>query len=169
MFGKIAAIQLIVILLMSIAGYLYFKHTESVITSLHEDKAKLETAVREQEATIQAQQDAADRQNKETLHLQQRLADADNNRRRLESLLRRKDLESMARANSADLETRVNRATIRAFGDIEMITTPRDRPQPPASASTPTPQQTPATVTGAVPSNVQPPPRPPAPTKRSAP
>jgi len=159
MFGKIAAIQLIVILLMLAAGYAYFKHTTGVIAGLHEDRAKLELAVREQEETIQAQQDAANRQNEENLHLQQKLADADGNRRRMESILRRKDLEAMARANSADLEMRINRATTRAFKDIETITAPRDRPQPATPPQSP--QKSPNADHVDLPSNVQPPPRPP--------
>ena len=164
MFGKIAAIQLVIILLMSGAGYAYFRHTENVINGLHEDKAKLETSVHEQEQTIAAQQASSRRQNEENLRLQQSLADADDNRRRLEAILRRKDLEAMARANSADLEMRMNRATVRAFRDIENLTAPRDRP-PPALTSAPgtvTPATSPA-PSGGLPSNVQPPPRPPRP------
>jgi hypothetical protein len=160
MFGKLAAIQLVIILLMAGAGYAYFRHAEGVINGLHEDKAKLELSVHEQEQTIEAQQASSRRQNEENLHLQQRLSDAEDNRRRLEALLRRRDLEAMARANSADLEMRMNRATIRAFRDIETLTTPRDRSTPTPPSPTVTAQPV---ATENLPSNVQPPPRPPRP------
>lgn len=125
--GKLLIAQAVVILCMAAAGYFYFNHSQSVISGLTADKARLETAVNLQEETIAAQQAAAQRQNAESLRLQQSLSDAESQRRDLESRLRSRNLEAMARTNSADLEQRINRATIQAFRDIETITRPRDR------------------------------------------
>jgi hypothetical protein len=180
--GKILIAQAVVIVCMATAGWLYFNHSQSVISGLTADKARLETAVQVQEATIAAQQAAAQRQNTESLRLQQNLVDAEARRRELESRLRSRNLEAMARANSADLEQRINRATIQAFRDIETLTRPRDRAAPsnaPGTTNAQSPASTSAapaqsnTTTGQAaanqspaleqtgPANGQPPPRPP--------
>lgn len=167
MFGitsKLTIIQFVVILIMIGIGYIYFRYSQGVIADLNASNARLQTAIETQEATIAAQRQAAERQNAENLRLQQGLADADRNRRELEGLIRRRNLEAMARANSQDLEQRINRATVQAFRDIENITTPRDRPsqnqipqRPSAQPQSPT-QSPPASQ---IPTNYQPPPRPP--------
>ncbi len=177
--SKVILIQFVLMLAMVGAGYWYFQHSQAVIAALHEDKAKLETAVKVQEETIAAQQAAAQRQNAENLRLQQSLSDAESRRRDLETTIRRRNLEAMARANSADLEQRMNRATVQAFRDIENITRPRDRPveqptsRPQGTQPTSEPSQASATPPPSVaqpntaqpntsqPSNIQPPPRPP--------
>ena len=154
--GKLVIIQFCVILTLIGTGYAYFRYSESVIAGLHEDKAKLETAVKTQEETIAAQKQAAQKQNAENLRLQQGLFDAENQRRDLEAKLRRKNLEAMARANSADLEQRINRATSQAFKDIETLTKPKDRTESKTSET----KDTSTVHSDSVPSNIQPPPRP---------
>jgi hypothetical protein len=159
--GKLVIIQFCVILTLIGTGYAYFRYSESVIAGLHEDKAKLETAVKTQEETIAAQKQAAQKQNAENLRLQQGLFDAENQRRDLEAKLRRKNLEAMARANSADLEQRINRATSQAFKDIETLTKPKDRTEPTLDAQ-PKPREQkdiPTAQSNSTPSNIQPPPR----------
>jgi cell division protein FtsN len=131
MFGisnKLVLIQFVVIVTLIGSGYAYFRHSQGVIAALHEDKAKLETAVKIQDETISAQKAQAQKQNFENLKLQQSLFDAENQRRDLEAKLRRKNLEAMARANSVDLEQKINKATEQAFRDIENLTKPKDRP-----------------------------------------
>lgn len=166
MLTKIIGIQLIVILLMVAGGYAYFRYSQGVIATLHENNARLETAVKTQEETIAAQQAAAVRQNEQTLILQQNLGSSETVRRDLEARLRRANLEAMARANSADLERRMNSATERAFRDIEVITAPRDRPRAVQPVSTapipqPQPQANPVQAAQPPPLTTQPPPRPP--------
>lgn len=164
MFGisnKLVLIQFVIIATLIGSGYAYFRHSQGVIAALHEDKAKLETAVKLQEQTIAAQQAQAQKQNAENLKLQQSLFDAENSRRELEIKLRRKNLEAMARSNSVDLEQRMNKATEQAFREIEAVTKPKDR----QAVETKKPN-TPANVDKvedrvSAPSNVQPPPRPP--------
>lgn len=156
-------------LAMAAGGYLYFKHSQNVIESLVADKARLEGAVATQQETIEAQRSAAERQNQATFALQQQIADAERSRRDLEMILRRRNLETMARNNSADLEQRINRATATIFRDLEILTAPGDRPSRPAGSSdvtqpaTPTSQPAPAAPSGgtSLPTNFQPPPRPP--------
>lgn len=169
MFGKIAVLEFILIIDMAGAGVGYFHYTEGVIAALHEDNAKLQVAVNTQQATIEAQQQAAKAQAAQTLVLQQTLDNAEMNRRSLEDKLRQKDIAAMARANSNDLEKRINNATTRAFDDITRITTPQDRPavtKPDISASV-----KPDVIHSTSPSNTakpldyQPPPHPPATSK----
>ena len=187
MFGKIALIQFFLMLAMVGAGVAYFRYTEGVINGLHEDNAKLQVAVSTQEATIAAQKEAAKRQAEQTVALQQSINDAESHRRDTEDNLRKKDIAAMARADSANLERRINRATEKVFNDIKTLTRPQDRPipstpvtksdaTPPSTqstpvASTPTPPSTQSTPVESHPSsslkspNYQPPPRPPAPAK----
>lgn len=174
--SKIILVQFALMAAMAGAGYLYFKHSQGVIETLTADKAKLEGAVATQQATIAAQQAAAARQNEANFALQQQVADADRVRRDLESTLRRRNLEAMARSNSADLEQRINRATATVFRDIETLTAPQDRPvPPPAQSQAPQAPSQPASTGTAgsgpsapvsssqqsAPTNNQPPPRPP--------
>lgn len=154
MFGisnKLVLIQFVVLLTFGALGYAYYTHSQKIIAQLHEDNTKLVAAVKSQEDAIIAQTEHAKKQNLENLALQQRLFDAENQRRDLEIKLRRKNLEAMARANSADLERKMNAATDRAFREIENLTRSFDKNH---ADTKPMPLETP-------PSNVQPPPRPP--------
>lgn len=154
-------VQLAVILLLVGGGYWYFKHSQGVILALTEDKAQLETAVSTQQATILAQQESAKRQNAANLALQQRMVDADRNRRLLESRLRQRNLEELARTNRADAEKQINEVTAQIFNELEELTMPRDR----ALSLTTSTQSGAATVR----SDVQPPPRPPTQNGNGAP
>jgi len=182
---KLVAIQFVVMLALVGVGYAYFNHTQARIEQLVKDKEQLEAAVKTQTETILAQQAAAQRQNAEIGTLQLSTARAEGTRRELEARLRRTDLQARARADSVGLETRINRATVQAFRDIETLTAPRDRPAPPpapetvspASSSTPAnPTSQPAAPAASSPSRAsarpptstagsagspQPPPRPP--------
>jgi chromosome segregation ATPase len=127
MFGKIAVLEFILMLALGAFGVTYFKYTEKEMAALYEDKAKLETAVSTQQDTIAAQEKAAKEQAAQMITLQQSVADAENKRRDLEEKLRQKNIANMARSNTSDLESRINRATTKAFSDITAITTPQDR------------------------------------------
>jgi hypothetical protein len=182
MFGKIAIIQFFLMLAMAGAGVAYFHYTEGVINGLHEDNAKLQVAVSTQQATIEAQQKAAKAQAEQTVVLQQTIDDAEAQRRELADKLRNKDIAAMARANSVELEQRINRATAQAFSEITKLTTPQDRPTPAVATNTNTnttaasspskPVVTtpiPTTSNTLKPSNYQPPPKPPASSKGATP
>jgi len=134
--GKVVLIQFAVMACMVGLGYWYYTSSQDTIMQLNKDKAKLETAVQLQEQTIAAQKQAAERQNAAMFELQQSLANAEITRRELETKLRKADLQAMARNNAGDLEAKVNRATTQAFRDIETVTSPKDRPAPPAPPAT---------------------------------
>jgi hypothetical protein len=171
MFGKIAVIELFLMLAMAGAGVEYFHYTEGVISGLHEDNAKLQVAVSTQQATIDAQQQAAKAQAAQNVVLQQTLDTAETTRRSLEDKLRQKDIAAMARANSSDLERRINSATSKTFNDITRITTPQDRPVPPETSQTTVAPlaSSPTTSNAAKPLDYQPPPHPPAQSKGTTP
>ena len=166
MLGKVAIIEFILMLAMAGAGVAYFRYTEAQIATLHENNAKLETAVNTQQETIKAQQVAAAEQAKQMVGLQQHIAEAENARRDFEDKLRQKDLSAMARANAADLEARMNRATQQVMQDIINLTTPKDRPVTPQQLPASTPTPAPAT---AAPAPAAAPAPPPAPRPRPAP
>ena len=154
MFGKIAIIEFFLMLAMVGAGVSYFRYTEAQIATLHENNAKLETAVNTQQETIRAQQQAAAEQATQLVGLQQHIAEAESARRDFEDKLRQKDISAMARANAADLEVRMNRATIQVLQDIINLTTPKDRQITPQQLPQYTPQAqtaTPAKETPAAP------------------
>ena len=140
MFGKIALIQFVLMLAMAGAGVEYFRYSEEVIATLHENNAKLTTAVNTQEETIKAQQKAAQEQGQQMVALQQAAADAELHRRDIEDKLRQKDIAAMARSNAADLEMRMNRATIKSLQDMIDLTTPKDRPVKPTRLEAPAAQ-----------------------------
>jgi hypothetical protein len=179
MFGKIAIVEFLLMLAMGAAGVSYFRYTEQQIATLHENNAKLETAVNTQQETIKAQKQAAQEQSQQMVLLQQNVAEAESRRRDMETKLREKDIAAMARANAADLEIRMNRATIKSLQDMINLTTPKDRPStpvqldmstqnvpiPPVSQTTtpkPTSTKPASNQSGkSAPSNIQPPPHPP--------
>ena len=138
LFAKIALAQFLIILCMGGGGYMYYDHIQGVITTLQENAVKLQTAVEVQQATIQAQQEAAVRQGSAITNLQRQTIDAEGRRRELENTIRQRDLATMGRNNSADLERRMNRATDRVFRDLENLTVPKNLPQSPQQ-----PNQTP--------------------------
>lgn len=185
MSSKLILILLVVIVLMGGASYAYFRYSQAEIATLHENIAKLETAVRIQEETIKAQQEAAKKQNAAMLGLQQDVMQAESQRRDLEIKLRKHDLEALARSRSGELEQKMNQATIRAFRDIEVLTGAKPQQVTPVAPVAPTapnkppsnaannnkPAQSnsqPVPISAAPqkplsgrPSNVQPPPHPP--------
>lgn len=144
--AKIAIGLLLIIVVMGIGGYAYFRHTQSVISTLTANNARLESAVREQEATIAAQAAAALRQNEQSTLLQQNLAEAETKRRTLESRLRRLNIEALARSNAAQAQEQVNNEAMQIFRELESITAPRNRqvqtnspqpaPRPPVRSGT---------------------------------
>jgi chromosome segregation ATPase len=128
MFWKIALIEFVLILVISISGIAYFRYNESHIAVLQGNAAKLETAVNTLSETVTEQQKETQRQNTQIVILQQNIADAETQRRDFEEKLRQKDISSMAHNNPSDLEIRINRATTKAFQDIVNLTSPKDQP-----------------------------------------
>lgn len=128
--SKIIIALVAVIIAMAVAGFFYFRYTQSTISTLTTNNARLEQAVQTQAATIAAQQAAARRQNEESLQLQQSLAEADTRRRSLEARIRRLNIESLARTNRAQAQDQVSSDAMQIFRDLERATTPSENPQP---------------------------------------
>lgn len=131
MFGissKVAIGEFVLMLLMIASGYVYYHFSQQEIITLHENNAKLTVAVQTQKETITAQIEAVKIQNAAMLALQQSRDESENNRRNLEDKLHKHDLAAIARGNSVALETRINRATIKMFSDIERLTDPKIAP-----------------------------------------
>lgn len=137
---KISAALCLVILLMLGGFYWYFKYSQDKIDVLTANNAKLETAVKINEATIKVMKDKAAQQAQQVVELQQGLNEANTARKELEQKFRKHDLEALARENSKALELRMNRATQRVWEDLEIITggkppqpIPESQPAPPKS------------------------------------
>jgi chromosome segregation ATPase len=141
--SKIVLVQLAIIIAIGGIGYFYFKHTQDKIVKLEQDKTKLETAVNVQTQTIKSLESFWLQQQEQLKTLQSSLNDSESRRRNLEVKLRKMNLEAQARANRVDLENRMNAATQRAFEQLEELTKLDNK-----SANE-------------IPSNIQPPPRPP--------
>lgn len=145
--SKLVLVQLAIIVAIGGVGYFYFNHTQDKIAKLEQDKTKLETAVNVQTQTIKSLENFWLEQQEQIKTLQSSLNDSESRRRNLEVRLRKMNLEAQARANRVDLENRMNAATKRAFEQLEELTKSGVK-----SDNKPTNE---------IPSNIQPPPRPP--------
>ena len=166
MFGsKITLVLVVALVIVMGSSAAYFRWSQGRINDLVADNSKLTVAIKVQESTINTLQQSAERQAGEIFSLQQNVAAAEQERRTLEGKLRKLNLQMMARNNAAELESRINQATARAFGDIETLTrsgnpppqqssAPRGEPSTPATSST-------ASASVPPPEGSQPPPRPP--------
>jgi hypothetical protein len=125
--GKIVIVLSAIIACLIAVGYMYYNHSQKTISQLTANNAKLESAVQLQEQTILLQQQSTQRQNDAIFTLQKNLADADRNKRELEIKLRSMNLQSQARTNAGQLESKINQSTSDVFKQIEEITTPKDR------------------------------------------
>lgn len=159
MFGsKITLVLVIALVIVAGSSAAYFRWSQGRINDLVADNSKLTVAIKVQESTINTLQQGAERQAGEILSLQQNVAAAEQERRTLEARLRRLNLQMMARNNSADLESRINQATVKAFEDIENITRPSNAP--PSTVEPPS-QSGAGTSSAVSQQGSQPPPRPP--------
>lgn len=89
---------------------------------LQENNAKLTVAVQTNEETIKVMKDHDEQQAKQINELQDGLNKATQDRMDLESKFRNKDIAGMGRKDAKLLEEKINRATQRAFDDLEKTT-----------------------------------------------
>ena len=136
---KISAALCLVIILMSVGFYWYFKYSQDKIDVLVANAAKIETAVKLNEEAIKAMKAKSEQQAQQVVELQQGLNDANTARKELEAKFRKYDLNALARADSQALELRMNRATEKVWKDLEILT---GKPQVPETA--PNPNKAPA-------------------------
>lgn len=150
MFKYLALGQLAIIATLLGVGYLYYNHTQSIISKLQTDNASLTSAVTTQKTTIESLKNNFEKQNEEIQRLQVQIRNSESRRRDLEKRLRDANLEAAARDNSKKIEQIINDATAREFKNIEVLTSPKNKVEP---SITPPDKNTDK--------NVQPPPSPP--------
>ena len=104
------------------AGYYYYKDTQSIIQTLTENNAKLETAKAIQDKTIEtlvADREKFDKLNKE---LQVRLDKANDYKNTLIDKLRKHDLSKLSLKKPGLVEKKINNGTKKLFRSLESLT-----------------------------------------------
>ena len=130
---KLAGALLIVIAVMSVGFYLYYKDSQKKIAILTENSAKAELAVETQKNTIMAMNENYDKQAKLVGDLTSKLSEAEDGYKKLSSKLRRHDLEELSRAKPVAMEKRINRGTKRLLNELEEISGVKKPKQPNSS------------------------------------
>ena len=102
--------------------YWYFNHSENKIAILNQNQAKLEGAVKEQKEFINYMQQVVDVQNKAVIKLNRDQVAAEKDKENLLAILRKHDLEALAKAKPNMVEDRINDATRKRFREIESDT-----------------------------------------------
>ena len=100
---------------------------------LQENNAKLTVAVQVNEETIKVMKEHDTQQAAQINELQEGLNRATQDRKDLEAKFRNKDISAMGRKDAKLLEDKINRATQRAFDDLEKTTGLTDVPMPSAN------------------------------------
>ena len=95
---------------------------------LQENNAKLTVAVQVNEETIKVMKEHDTQQAAQINELQEGLNRATQDRKDLEAKFRNKDISAMGRKDAKLLEDKINRATQRAFDDLEKTTGLTDVP-----------------------------------------
>ena len=103
-------------------GYYYYKDTQSIIQTLTENNAKLETAKAIQDQTIEtliADREKFDKLNKE---LQVKLEKANEYKNTLIEKLRKHDLAKLSMQKPGLVEKKINNGTKKLFRSLESLT-----------------------------------------------
>jgi septal ring factor EnvC (AmiA/AmiB activator) len=112
-----AAIGFVFILIIGL-GYWYYRDTQARLEQLSADRARLETAVKIQQDTIQSMTDFYASQAENLTQLQKDLANAESEKDKLSELLSRHDLTALARRKPKLIENRINAATQRVIQEL---------------------------------------------------
>lgn len=99
------------------AGFLFWQNNV-----LRENLVKVEAAVKVQKATIKEMENSINTTIEENSKLQKRLSVAEGSVDKLRKTLSKHDLTKKAKKDAADLEKRMNNATIKVFNDIRSTT-----------------------------------------------
>jgi hypothetical protein len=119
---KLAAVMALILAVVCGLGYWYYEDQQARMAILQENNAKLTVAVQTNEETIKVMKDHDEQQAKQINELQDGLNKATQDRMDLESKFRNKDIAGMGRKDAKLLEEKINRATQRAFDDLEKTT-----------------------------------------------
>lgn len=123
MLGIKIYIVFVVIISMLLAGfYWYYKDSQNTIKIQAENIAKQEIAIKEQSAVLNKLEEQTTLLIEETNNLQINLQNAEEDNRKLSSMLRKHDLEELSRAKPKLIENRINKGTKSLFLELEEIT-----------------------------------------------
>ena len=115
-----ASLAVIAVLL---AGFSwYYKNTQTRITTLVENAAKLESVNKTQEATINDLRASAEKQAKLTQELSGRLAIAEKQNKRIATMLANTDIVRNSIANPSGVEEKINAEVDKFFSDLSAVT-----------------------------------------------
>ena len=118
---KLAFMSFVIMAVMAGGFYLYYKDTQEKIAILHQNNAKLDSAVQTQKATITSMEENFSKQAELVGTLQNKLSAAEDGYKKLSSKLRRHDLEELSRAKPSLMEKKINRGTTRLINELEEI------------------------------------------------
>lgn len=118
---KLAIMSFVVMAVMAGGFILYYKDSQAKIAALHENNAKLETAVSSQKEAIKSMEENFQKQAQLVGNLQNKLSEAEDGYKKLSSKLRRHDLEELSRAKPALMEKKINQGTTNLINELEEI------------------------------------------------
>ena len=118
---KLAFMSFVIMAVMAGGFYLYYKDTQEKIAILHQNNAKLDSAVQTQKVTITSMEENFSKQAELVGTLQNKLSAAEDGYKKLSSKLRRHDLEELSRAKPSLMEKKINRGTTRLINELEEI------------------------------------------------
>jgi len=121
---KLAAMMAVLMLAMAGAFKWYYDSSQARITTLTENNAKLETAIKINEDSIKLLRQDAERQAKLTQQLQTDLQKAEQYGDELRSTLQKHNLTALAQRKPGLIEKRMQNATNTLWDDLRGITDP---------------------------------------------
>lgn len=121
---KIAAVLFVVMIAMTGAGGLYYKHTQARIATLTENNAKLEVAIKISEKSINILEEQAEVNAQRNLELQSKLQKSEEYGDQLRSTLQKHNLTNLADKKPNSIEKRMQNATDQLWDDFRDITDP---------------------------------------------
>lgn len=101
---------------------IYYKHTQDQILVMAADKVKLDAAIQEQQAAIDAIQTRYKEQTTSLMNLASSNASLNSEKDALSNKLMKHDLEELSRRKPALVETRINNGTKELFSSFMSIT-----------------------------------------------
>ena len=118
---KLAAVMAVMMLALCGAGYMYYQDTQERLAILHENNAKLETAVATSEAAVASLQADFKRANEELSRVNLEFANIRAQNNVLADKLAKHDLAVLGSAKPELVERLVNRGTINAGRCFELL------------------------------------------------
>ena len=121
---KLAGVMLVLMLAMAGAFKWYYDSTQARITTLVENQAKLETAVKISEDSIKLMREESEKNAKLTQQLQADLQKAEEYGDQLRNTLQKHNLTHLAEKKPGLIEKRMQDATNKLWSELRSITDP---------------------------------------------